>query len=305
VNQDVFGHEVHYLEARSTVGKLGGILPLVRVRSRLFGDYLVSMPFLNYGGPLGAPAAREMLCREAIAIARSLNVDLLELRARDHVPPGLVPNSRKLCVVVPLPPTPEELWENQFRSKLRNKIRRPMNQGMKVRFGPQELDAFYDIYSRNMRDLGTPVLPRRWFESIRSRLADITMFATVYQGDVPVASGCGFLWKSEFELSWSSSLREYNSRHPNMLLSWAMMKESITRGAQAFNFGRSTPGSSTHQYKQQWTGADLALPWGSWGRQSAPPNADSSGYRLARAGWSRMPLALSRKIGPLLSPYIP
>jgi serine/alanine adding enzyme len=51
VMERVFDHKCVYLAARDPAGKLVGILPLVRVRSVVFGHYLVSMPFLNYGGP--------------------------------------------------------------------------------------------------------------------------------------------------------------------------------------------------------------------------------------------------------------
>ena len=53
VIESVFGHECRFLAARSN-GALVAVLPLVRVKSHIFGHYLVSMPFLNYGGPLGS-----------------------------------------------------------------------------------------------------------------------------------------------------------------------------------------------------------------------------------------------------------
>ena len=36
-------------------GEVVGVLPLVRIASRLFGRRLVSMPFLDYGGVLAEP----------------------------------------------------------------------------------------------------------------------------------------------------------------------------------------------------------------------------------------------------------
>lgn len=305
VMEDTLGHETHYLAGRSHDGTLAGVLPLVHVRSRIFGNYLLSMPFLNYGGPLGEATVRRSLCAEAIEAARRLNVDLLELRSRDAAPEGLSLASRKLAVIVPLPSSAEELWESQFRSKLRNKIKRPMNQGMEVRFGVQELEPFYEIFARNMRDLGTPVLPRKWFESVSAGLGDAVIFASVYWKGIPVAAGCGFLWQDEFELSWSSTIREYNSRHPNMLLCWSLMKEAIRRGASAFNFGRSTADSNTHHFKQQWGGEDIVLPWGTWGRRAAPPNPNSTKYRIARGAWRRLPLPLSKRLGPTLARQLP
>ena len=62
-----FGHECIYLAARDGTGALRGVLPLVRVRSLLFGHYLVSMPFVNYGGPLGDDEAQAALVSNAAA----------------------------------------------------------------------------------------------------------------------------------------------------------------------------------------------------------------------------------------------
>jgi hypothetical protein len=134
---------------------------------------------------------------------------------------------------------------------------------------------------------------------------DIVIFAGVYWNDQPVAGGCGFLWNGEFELTWSGVLREHNSRHPNMLLCWSLMKEAIRRGAGTFNFGRSTPDSSTHHFKQQWGGHDVALPWGAWGRRTAPPTPDSAKFRLARGVWSRLPIGISKRLGPALARQLP
>ena len=302
---DVLGHETHYLTAHGGDGSLTGVLPLVHVRSRLFGTYLMSMPFLNYGGPLGDEGARLSLCADALTLARRLDVDLLEVRSRDAAPPGLDLAARKIAVLVPLAETSEIMWEQNFRSKLRNKIKRPMNHGMEVRFGAAEVDPFYEIFARNMRDLGTPVLPRRWFEAIQKSLGNTAIFATVYWQDTPVAAGCGFLYNGEFELTWSSALREHNSKHPNMLLCWALMQKAIEGGARTFNFGRSTPGSNTHQYKEQWGGYDIQLPWGSWGRRATPPNPNSMKFRVARSVWSRIPFGISKRVGPVLGRQLP
>lgn len=305
IMEDVLGHETKYLVARTDNDEAAGLLPLVFVRSRLFGHYLLSMPFLNYGGPLGDQESRAMLCNEALAMAQARNVDLLELRSRDSAPPGLAVTSRKIAVVLPLAPTVEEMWEERFRSKLRNKIKRPMNHGMEVRFGAQELEPFYEIFAHNMRDLGTPVMPRRWFEKIRDGMSDIAIFASVYWQNQHVASGCGFLWNGEFELTWSSALREHNPKHPNMLLCWSLMQECIKRGAHTFNFGRSTPDSNTHHFKDQWGGSDIPLPWGMWGRRTSPPNPNSPKYRLARGIWSRLPVGVSKRFGPTLARQLP
>jgi serine/alanine adding enzyme len=302
---EVTGHRPYYLEARTEAGRLVGALPLVHVRSRLFGSHLVSMPFLNYGGPLGTAAARAALCSEAIGLARRLGADLLELRSRDSSPAGLIPVARKCTVVLPLPPTAEELWQHGFRAKLRSQIRRPEKEGMEVRFGSDQLSSFYAVFSRTMRDLGTPVLPSAWFEHVAAAFSDSTLFAVVWWRDTPVAAGCGFFFRGEFEITWAASLREHGRFAPNMLLYWELMRAAIGRGAGAFNFGRCTPGSPTHRFKQQWGGRDEPLPWGAWGRRLSPPNPDAPGYRVARGIWSRLPVPLTARIGPLLARHLP
>ncbi|MDQ3556897.1 MAG: FemAB family PEP-CTERM system-associated protein [Gemmatimonadota bacterium] len=309
VMADVLGHRTHYRVALDAAGTVRGLLPLVRVRSRVFGDYLVSMPFLNYGGPLGSVAARRALADDAVALARREGVDLLELRGREAIPaPGPLRRSdRKVTVLLPLPETAEELWQNGFRGKLRSQIRRPQKEGMETRFGPDQLPAFYEVFARNMRDLGTPVLPRGFFECIARVFPGQAVFGATYLGDVTVAAGCGFAYGDEFEITWASSLREYNRLAPNMLLYWDFMEHVIDRGVRVFNFGRCTPGEGTHRFKLQWGGADVPLPWAQWspGAVDATPSPDRPLFRLATSAWQRLPLPIANRLGPLLSRQIP
>src|ERR1700686_2558820 len=130
----VFGHECLYLAARGWEGELLGVLPLVRVRSIVFGHYLVSMPFLNYGGPLGSDDAIRALVDEATALARLEKVKLLELRSRIPLAVSIPASPRKITVVLDLPVTPDALLK-RFEPKLRSQIRRPQKEGVTVQFG--------------------------------------------------------------------------------------------------------------------------------------------------------------------------
>jgi serine/alanine adding enzyme len=308
ITEDVLGHECSYLAARDGEGVWLGALPLVRVRSRLFGDYLVSMPFLNYGGPIGRPAARVALARYAAGMAERDGVDLLELRCREPVDSPLALSHRKVAVVLELPDTPEILWSERFPSKLRSQVRRPLKEGLEVRFGPEQVPAFYEVFSRHMRDLGTPVLPRELFERIANVFRDGSLFGAVYHGEEPIAAGCGLAWRGELEMTWAASLREYNRLAPNMLLYWSFMERAIKQRMRAFNFGRSTPGAGTHRFKRQWGGEDVPLPWLQWSARglSATPNPDGSAmFQWATRVWQRVPLPLTRRFGPTLARLIP
>jgi serine/alanine adding enzyme len=305
---EVFGHPCEYLVARDVDGAWAGVLPLVRVNSRLMGRYLVSMPFLNYGGPVGRPAARSALARVAGELASESGADLLELRTRHAMDSDLRVTQRKVLVLRSLPEDSEGLWRDQFPSKLRSQIRRPKKDGLEARFGVEHLPAFYTVFARHMRDLGTPVLPRAFFEALPRHFPDQVRFGVVYRGDEPCAAGCGFVWKSEFEMTWASSLLEYKRSAPNMLLYWAFMEQAIAEGMQTFNFGRSSPGTGPHRFKRQWGGTDVPLPWLQWSRGgvSATPTPDGSAlFRTATEIWKRVPVGLATRLGPYLARQIP
>jgi len=302
------GHTWHGLLA-SRGSDLEGVLPLVHVRSRLFGKYLVSMPFINYGGPVGSEDARALLMSQARDLAGELGVGLLELRNQaplDEVSSDLVRSDRKITVVLDLPGDAEELWRG-LKAKVRSQVRRPMKEGMASVFGTEHLGAFYGVFARNMRDLGTPVLPFAFFEALARHLGKHLVVCVVEHEGRPVAGGCGFLFGREFELTWASSLREVNRLAPNMLLYWSLMEEAIRRGLAVFNFGRCTPGSGTHRFKLQWGGHDQPLPWTQWSPSgvASTPSPDSAKYRAAVAVWQHLPLAVTNRVGPMLSRSIP
>ncbi len=311
VLEDTFGHPGAYLAARTESGDIVGVLPLVWVRSRLFGRYLVSMPFLNYGGPLGEPAASRGLVAAAARLIDREGKGLLELRCRAPLDVDLSLSRRKATVLLDLPAEARELWD-ALPSKVRSQIRRPQKEGMEVRFGAGQpgagqLAAFYRIFTRHMRDLGTPVLPRRFFDRIAEEFPDSVRFGSVYYEGRPVAAGCGFRWADELEMTWASSLRSHSRMAPNMLLYWAFMEHAIEDGCRTFNFGRCSPGSGTHRFKRQWGGRDQQLHWyhQAAGRRTKTPSPDDGAYAWGPRIWSRLPLPIANRLGPAIVKYIP
>jgi serine/alanine adding enzyme len=302
----VFGHECLYLAARDWNGEIVGILPLVRVRSLVFGHYLVSMPFLNYGGPLGTSAAVRALVDEATEIARRDNVKLLELRSGLPLPISIPASHRKITVVLNLAETADAQFK-QFDSKLRSQIRRPQKEGVTVRFGRDQVAPFFAVFSRHMRDLGTPTQSQAFFHELSEQFPDDCWFACAYLGGVPVAAGCGFRFGDEFEMTWASSLRGYNRQAPNMLLYWAMMERAIKDGVKRFNFGRCTPGSGPHRFKAQWGGREETLWW--YGvaatTEVTTPSPHSGAFRFGPRLWRRLPTAIATALGPSIVRYIP
>lgn len=304
--ESVFGsvmcHPTTYLTVRGPDGRLAGILPLVEFRSRIFGSRIISVPYLNDGGALGEPGAIRSLISYARELAERRSA-ALELRCRENpVPHDGEP--RKVTVLLDLPGDPEVLWK-RLPSKLRSQVRRPQKAGMTTRFGPAELPAFYDVWSRNMRDLGTPVLPRRFFDAAAAAFPDELIVGCVYRGDVPVAAGAGFLFQGEFEITWASSLREHNRDAPNMLLYWSFMETVIERGATVFNFGRCTPGEGTHRFKLQWGGESVPLQWINEPEEDSSDGGPGRIARLGSSAWQRLPVSVANMIGPTVARQLP
>lgn len=301
---ETFGHECRYYAARGPDGALSGILPLVRVRSRIFGHYLVSMPFLNYGGPLGTTEAVRQLCATAVEEAERSGAKLLELRSAVELPIDLPVSHRKITVVLDLPDDEDTLWKG-LPSKLRSQIRRPTKDGVTMRWGHDQVDPFYRVFATHMRDLGTPVLPRKFFERIVHHFPDSARVAVACFEDKPVACGLAFRFGDEMEITWASSLLEVKRIAPNMLVYWEMLQTAVREGVRRFNFGRCTPGGGTHRFKQQWGGQDEPLFWYQYGRGTHTPSPEDGVYALGARLWQRMPVPLATALGPRIVKFIP
>ena len=175
VIEQTMGHTYIPLAARNSAdGALAGILPMVRVSTRLFGHYIVSMPFLNYGGPLGSDDAVRELAGYAAAMADQEEAKLLELRSAIELPLDLTVSHRKITVVLPLAPGGDvDMAWKALGTKLRAQVKRPQKEGVVVRFGPEQVDSFFQVFARHMRDLGTPTLPRAFFRAIADQFVTI------------------------------------------------------------------------------------------------------------------------------------
>ncbi len=308
VIERVFDHECIYLAARQADGSLAGVLPLVRVRSLIFGHYLVSMPFLNYGGPLGSAPAVSALVARAVELAQEGKVKLLELRSRFPLDIPLAASHRKLTVLLDLPAgDPKKLW-SRFEPKIRTQVRRSQKDGATIKFGPQEIGPFFDVFSDHMRELGTPTQPRRLFDTIAEVFPEDTWFGSVYLDGQAIACGCGFRWGSEFEMTWSSARTAFRQIRPNMLLFWSFMERAAAEGLSTFNFGRSSPGSGTHDFKQKWGATrDEPLWWYGLAAKAGAktPSPDDAGFAWGPKLWKRLPTPVATAIGPRIVRYIP
>lgn len=305
VIESAYRHECPYLVVRRD-GNIVGALPLVSVRSQAFGHFLVSMPFMSTGGPLGDESAVRELENAAIELARRRGAQMVELRCLDQMPTELPASTDKIVCEIDLPETAEQLW-SAFPSKLRAQVRRPQKEGLTVRFGESEVLPFFSVFAHNMRDLGSPTHSLSFFRALQREMSSHVEFGCVYHGDAPIAAGCAVRWRDEVEMTWASALREYSASAPNMLLYWSFMERNINAGAKRFSFGRCTPDTGSHRFKKQWGTTDSPLYWYQWSASGhgSLPGTQSRSMAIATRLWQKMPLPIATLIGPYLRKGIP
>jgi FemAB-related protein (PEP-CTERM system-associated) len=309
VVQKALGHRTLYLMARDEHGQVRGVLPLVFISSRLFGRMLVSMPAVNYGGVLTERFdAQRALLDTAESRAINLGATHIELRHEQRLCLDWTSKQHKVSMRLDLPREPEALWK-RFPSKLRSQIRRAQKEPLTVRLeGIELLDDFYRVFARNMRDLGTPVYGRRFFKAILDEFPKDARICAVYLGPQPVAAGFLYGFKHMLEIPWASSDRRYNRLSANMLLYSASLDYGCRAGFATFDFGRSTPGSGTFRFKEQWGAHAVPLYWYQWSRDGRPVadvSPQNSKYARLIQVWKTLPMPVTRLIGPLIVRNIP
>jgi FemAB-related protein (PEP-CTERM system-associated) len=297
------------------------------------------MPFFDHGGIIADNQNCEKnLLQAAIALGNKLKVQRIELRHLDKIasleescstdlqneevlavegdshnsvctPWSL--RSHKVQLLLPLPSSSETLLKS-FKSKLRSQINRPIRAGLTVKIGNTELlDDFYTVFSTNMRDLGSPVHGKLLIQCVLEKFHDLAKIVLVYREDDPLAAALMVGFKDVMINPWASSLRQYSKESPNMLLYWSMMAYAADRGYRHFDFGRSTPGEGTYRFKIQWGAQPHPMYWYTlWLDRSKPTKAvnddspESKKRALATKLWQKLPVPLSRVIGPLIRKHI-
>ncbi len=304
----VFGHEPIYLAARDA-GHIVGVLPVVAFRSRLFGQFFCSLPFVNYGGVLATTTdAAAPLVAEATRLARERGASHVELRHIGRQLPDAPVKQHKVTMLLTLQETAEAQW-TALDNKVRNMIRKAEKSELTSESGGVELlEAFYEVFSVNMRDLGTPVYPKRFFAAVLAACGPAARLHVVRHQGKAVAGSMTIAHANRVEVPWASALREARTMNPNMLLYWHMLRDVIARGGRVFDFGRSTPGEGTFLFKKQWKAEPVPLHWeyALITREAPPDQSPGSGkFAMAIELWKKLPVPVANTLGPFIIGNIP
>lgn len=333
-----YGHATYYLMliardeevdaraegARSFADNVLGVLPLVHLKHIIFGNCLVSLPFVDGGGILAnGREAEEILLSEVIRLGQEMGVATIELHHErllescsdlsifssegSQKPLKVATRSNKVRMLLALPESSEMLM-GSFKSTVRNRIKKALNEGFTTKLGGVELlRDFYKVFSANMRDLGSPVHSVKLMRHVLDEFPEQARLIAIYKGTEAVASALLLGINEALRNPWVSSLKKYAPLSPNMLLYLRMLEYACEHGYQAFDFGRSSPGEGTYIFKEKWGAVPVPLHWHYISLDGNLPNPESSGkerFEKATHYWKKLPLIVTKVIGPSIRKHI-
>jgi len=310
--EQAYGHRPCYLLAEEG-GVITGILPLFIFNIPFSGSSLVSLPFCDIGDILADnEKTRKALLRETIILAEKHKVKKIIIRScQEH----LIENdifdchcnveTGKVRMLLQLPGSTKELWDG-FKSKLRSQVRKAEKNGLIFRWGGlEDLSDFYDVFSRNMHALGSPVHSKTWIERVLVNYDKNARMGLVFKDEQPIGCGIILCTESMVSIPWASTLRDYNRLSPNMMLYWNFLQYAADNGKKVFDFGRSTLNEGTYRFKKQWGAKPEQLFWYCLNSVHSQKKSSSNNNRAhLEQLWQKMPLSLANVIGPKVRKYI-
>ncbi|MBT3137297.1 FemAB family PEP-CTERM system-associated protein [Alteromonas sp. ALT199] len=312
--QSAYNHKVMGLIARSSETKqVVGVLPAVLMTTPLMGKKLCSLPYCDVGYAIAdSDEIQDQLVEHLKQLGVKTGSKHVEVRNVAATPEdSTLLAHKKVRMLLPLPSGSDALLAS-FKSKLRSQIRKAEKNGLIVQLGLSTalIDDFYNVYAQNMKDLGSPVHAKRWFQHIISTYGDSCIVSVVYKDDIAIGGGLVIKSGSQASIPWASTLRNYNKLAPNMLLYWSLLAHCADNNICTFDFGRSTFEEGTYRFKKQWGATPQLLDWQIDGKSYSLTNDTASNTSPSKirpaieSVWRKLPLNLTITVGSAIRPYI-
>lgn len=301
INQ-AFGHDTYYYYAEQD-GEITGILPLTHINSLLFGNSLVSNAFCVYGGIIASnDEAFAALQTQAQQLARTLGVDSLELRNREQRHPDWPHKELYVTFRKELDPDIEKNM-NAIPRKQRAMVRSGIKAGL-VSVVDEHVERFYRAYSESVRNLGTPVFPKKYFQILKDAFGENCEILTIEHEGKLVASVMSFYFKDEVLPYYGGGTDAARDIKGNDFMYWEVMRRAVEKGCRIFDYGRSKVGTGSYRFKKHWGfepeplfyEVDLVK-----AKQIPEINPLNPKYQFFIAAWKRLPLPVSQLVGPWLA----
>lgn len=317
VIESAWQHRNHSLYAERD-GRIVGVLPLFYVSRRWFGSLLLSTPNAVYGGVVADDAsARQALLTQAKQLAEEWQVDFLELRntpqlhaaAGHDAHQGFQPQDQLYATFEqPLTPDEDALLKG-FPRDIRRMIRQGPKHGLTAEVQRADaLDDFYEVYAYCLRKLGTPVFPKQLFAEFLRVFPDNADILVIRQDNKFAAAVLSFYFNDTVLPYYAGAYPEFYRTGINNFMYAELMRRSAARGYTRFDFGRSKRGTGAYEFKRGWNMQERALPYQFYlvNAQRMPQlNPANPKFKWLIETWKRLPLALTKWIGPPIVKYLP
>lgn len=302
VLEQAFGHASDYLYAERD-GRIEGILPLGQIKSLLFGNTLVSLPFCVYGGIVASnDEAASELRRAACELAQRRRVDALELRNRQPSGSGWPVKGLYVTFRKEIDPDPE-----QNLKAIPRKQRAMVRKGIKAGLVSEEdggWERLYRVYSESVRNLGTPVFPAKYFRILREVFGDDCRVLMITHEGQDIAGVMSFYFRDEVLPYYGGSISLARALKGNDFMYWELMRRSAEEGVRVFDYGRSKEGTGSYSFKKNWgfTPTPLHYEYFLVKADAIPEvNPMNPKYQLFIKAWKKLPLPVANFIGPYLA----
>jgi len=307
--EQTFAYKSFYLYAEQD-GVIIGVLPLFHVKGVFAGNSLVSTPFAVYGGILtDDESTRTMLADEAKALAHKLGAHYIEFRHQQEqqISDSVTQNSVYATFINQMAESEEAIFEN-LPKETRRMVRKGRKNGLIIKIDNKRLDEFYEIYARSVRKFGTPVFPKKLFQNCLSILKDNADLLIVESNGTAVAAVLSFYHKDSVLPYYSGMLSESKALAPHNFMYLELMQHARNRGYGTFDFGRSKIGTGAARFKEHMGFEAMPLSYQYFIRGGGElPNRNQTNpkYNFALQMWKRMPLSLTKIIGPHIVKMFP
>lgn len=300
--EKALGHSTYYFYAHQN-GRIAGVLPTGHIKSFLFGKSLISAPFSVYGGAIAdSDEIRDQLVQAACSLAKRLKVDCFELRAREIEYPDWPTKELYVTFRKEISNDPEENLKAIPR-KQRAMVRKGINAGL-VSEIDNTIDRFFEAYSFSVWRLGTPVFPKRYFQALKDEFKDDCEILTVTLDGELVASVMNFYFRDEVLPYYGGGLDSARACKGNDFMYWEVMRRASEREIRIFDYGRSKIDTGSYSFKKHWGFEPEPLPYQYFlvkANDMPEINPNNPKYRLFIEGWKKLPVGMSRVIGPWLA----
>jgi FemAB-related protein (PEP-CTERM system-associated) len=306
VLRDAFAVTPLFLQARRDDGTVAGVLPLYLSRSVFTGRHLASLDGGIFAVDANSTAA---LLTEAKSLRRRTEGRYLLLRDAPKEESLDAIRTTMIRRVINTSLGVDAIWRS-LKSDTRKEVRRGERAGYQIKRVHDEppLRKFYQIFARRMHQLGTPVVPLRYFTAMVEHLGEaLSIFIIEKEGEV-----CGGLVcvaaNTRASAIYAAVERQHMHAYANYFMFWRVIEHFAATGLPSLDFGTNAPGSSVGDFKSSWPvdAESVAYDYYADNAKATQTNARTVGEKsVAQRVWSRLPQSVANTVGPIIRAQLP